>query len=292
MPITEPVYQPDNEFASAEDDAFFGVLIGVRLIGAPQSLVHAIGLHAAVYLNECIYWQAKVGENGWFGRTVPQMTEETGLSKHEQAKARESLRDLGLIEEKKGAGFRTKTRVNPVAFRAMSRRISASRKSAAGIQRLEIEQLAAEYQPLAAGNSTAQVTYKEQTKQEDISTESDENAISLIESAPSSVSDRLKINPYGYYEAYCNGRGIKPDALSGGPLQRELHTAKLIMQDGISARDVHDCAAWLQSQEWWRAKGITMNDIRTQFARWVGLNRPLAQKAPGSTQVKGSTPRI
>jgi hypothetical protein len=299
MSITKSVYQHDN--AAVNGSIVFETLTGDRIIGAQKQLVHALGLAAAIYLNECIYWQKNVGIGNWFGRTIPQMFEETGLSKAEQAKVREVLREKGLIEEMKGAGFRTKTRVNPETYWAFLQSISAGRKSAAGIQRLESEQLAVQKPAASRPEISGSSNILEHTTTEDIS---DDDAIDLIgqriqvydPDEPVHVALKpdatFEISPYGYYEAYCNGRGIDPAALKGGPLQRELRTAKLIKQDGISAKDVHDCAAWLQSQQWWRDNGFNMNAIRTQYPRWVSSGCPLTQKAPNSKPIKGTTPII
>src|SRR5262245_9683436 len=113
--MSQSVYQHDNEPTRPVSD-LFGTFAGARVIGAQKPFVHALGLNAAIYLNECLYWQASVGLGNWFGRTIPQMHEETGLSKAEQAKARDLLRELGIIEEMKAAGFRTKTRIRPDGF--------------------------------------------------------------------------------------------------------------------------------------------------------------------------------
>lgn len=301
MPITEPVYQPDNEFASVWDMAA-NMLAGSRFVGAPRGLVHALGLNAAIYLSECMYWQSKVGSGNWFGRTIPQMLEETGLSKGEQEGARKILRDKGIIKEMKAAGYRNKTQIDYDQFRVFVQSNSAVQKSAAENQRVENQRLAGQKSAASRPEISGSSNILEHTNNKDISPDSDETAISpdgqsfvaVLDQAvrDTTPASQLSISPYGYYEAYCNGRGIDPAALTGGPLERELHFAKLLKQDGIPARDVHDCAAWLQSQDWWRDKGFNMNAIRTQYSRWVAAGRPQKQKAPGSKHIKGSTPNI
>jgi hypothetical protein len=255
-----------------------GTLVGVRFVGAQKPLVHALGLNAAVFLNECLYWQAKVGESGWFNRTIPQLTEETGLSKSEQATVRQKLVSMGLIEEQKGVQYRTQTRVNIDRFNEFLTEIQPqeiSRLEETAAQNLS----ASRSKPVGSYNSHSNNESKETGQTEDFALDPDVDS-----------EIRLK-NPYDVWTAYCIARKLVVNHLTGNQLQRQLHTAKLILADGISVQDVHNCTSWLQSQEWWRNKGFTLNDVRNQYPRWVGLGRPKAEKIVGK-QIRGATPSL
>ena len=163
--MSPPEYHNENHETSDSSDTV-GTLVGVRFIGAQKPLVHALGLNAAVYLNECLYWQARVGIQEWFNRTSPQMHEETGLSKHEQAKAREILRDRGLIEERKGVNFRNQTRIDQQAFAGFLQALAQTRdenavpavkKTAADIQ--QSTKQPSIKRPLAVKKTAAHITY-------------------------------------------------------------------------------------------------------------------------------------
>jgi len=73
---------------------------------------------AALLLSQLTYWQRIVDEgrggiNGWFYKTFAEIEEETGLSRHEQITARNSLKKLKIIEIKKeGLPCRLFFRVN------------------------------------------------------------------------------------------------------------------------------------------------------------------------------------
>ena len=61
--------------------------------------------NAALFLSQCLYWQKHTKEsfNGWFSRTIDQFTVETGLSRKEQATAKKTLAEQGIIKtERRG----------------------------------------------------------------------------------------------------------------------------------------------------------------------------------------------
>lgn len=255
-----------------------GTLVGVRFIGAQKPLVHALGLNAAVFLNECLYWQGKVGIGNWFNRTIPQFTEDTGLSKHEQKTVRDYLLERGLIEEQKGVQYRTQTRVNIEAFNDFLTEI----------QPTETVRLADENCPAETSQPTENRRLADRKPSAHITGNNNDNSKELNESALS--SDRIK--PYSVWIAYCEGRQIPTDHLTGKQLERQLHTARLIVNDGISVDDVKACSSWLQSQDWWRNKGFDLGAIRSQYARWVALNKPKAERPTGAKKIRGATPNI
>lgn len=55
---------------------------------------------AGLFLSQCYYWTNKTVESGWFYKTHKEFTDETTLSKKEQATARKLLVKMDLIEEK------------------------------------------------------------------------------------------------------------------------------------------------------------------------------------------------
>ncbi len=61
------------------------------------------GVHAALLLSHAIWITQSLdtGADGWFFRSQAQWTEETTLSRWEQESARRSLRQAGLLEERR-----------------------------------------------------------------------------------------------------------------------------------------------------------------------------------------------
>jgi hypothetical protein len=261
-----------------------GTLVGVRFVGAQKPLVHALGLNAAVFLNECIYWQVKAGIGNWFSRTIPQFTDDTGLSKSEQATVRTQLIKLGLIEEQKGVQYRTQTRINVDRFNEFLD----------SIQPQEIVQLAA--QNRSASRSKPDGSYnRERTGNKQETDESAFNPIDLIEQNQPEYArfvEEGSYTPYKVWEAYCRGRKLSTDHLVGNQLVRQLHHAKTIIKDGIPLDDVEHCASWLHSQEWWRKTGFDLTAITKQYARWVSLGKPKAEQIVGAKPIRGTTPSL
>ena len=65
----------------------------VRLTGSPN---------VARFLAQCLYWsnnELVKSRQGWFYKSRVEWKEETWLSRYQQEKARESLRDIGLLKE-------------------------------------------------------------------------------------------------------------------------------------------------------------------------------------------------
>ena len=59
------------------------------------------GVKETLFLCQLLYWEGKQrSKDGWICKTVEEMTEETGLSRREQERARKVLREKGFIEEK------------------------------------------------------------------------------------------------------------------------------------------------------------------------------------------------
>jgi len=59
------------------------------------------GVKETVFLCQLLYWQGKQSDpGGWIYKSRQEITEETGLSRYEQEKARQTLKAKGFIEEK------------------------------------------------------------------------------------------------------------------------------------------------------------------------------------------------
>lgn len=84
--------QPDRAFRTAASQKF---------IKFSPILSRALGSATAAILMQqlCFLSETMADENGWFWRTADQLTEDTSLSRHEQATARTVLEKHGLIEE-------------------------------------------------------------------------------------------------------------------------------------------------------------------------------------------------
>ena len=62
-----------------------------------------IGVTAALFLSQMVYWTNRSDDDGWVYKTQEEWEEETGLTRYEQEGARKKLRALGvLLENKKG----------------------------------------------------------------------------------------------------------------------------------------------------------------------------------------------
>ena len=77
-----------------------------RCIAFHARLVDLTGsVKASLMLSQAIYWTRRGKDirqhGGWFFKTIGQWHQETGLSRHEQAHARATLRGLHLIDERK-----------------------------------------------------------------------------------------------------------------------------------------------------------------------------------------------
>lgn len=78
----------------------------IKNIGRPCSfhpgLAHVVGgVKACLFLENFIYWDGKADDpDGWVYKTREELRAETGLSFDEQVGARNTLKQLGLLEEK------------------------------------------------------------------------------------------------------------------------------------------------------------------------------------------------
>lgn len=80
-----------------------------------------IGVTAALFLSQMIYWTNRSDDDGWVYKTQEEWEEETGLSRYEQEDARKKLRSIGVLQEKKkGVPARLFYKVdNDVLFQAL-----------------------------------------------------------------------------------------------------------------------------------------------------------------------------
>lgn len=76
-----------------------------RVIAFHPAYVRATGsITAALFLSQLYFWQGKgTDSDGWIYKTATEWTEETGLSRREQDGARATLKNLGLITERRRA---------------------------------------------------------------------------------------------------------------------------------------------------------------------------------------------
>ena len=81
----------------------------MRLTGSPD---------CAMFLAQCVYWSkcdTVEKRSGWFYKTRNQWREETCLSRYKQEKARQKLRDMGILQERhkrRNDGIRLWYRIN------------------------------------------------------------------------------------------------------------------------------------------------------------------------------------
>lgn len=67
----------------------------------PKLAIFIGSVKATIFLSQLIYWKGKESDkDGWIYKTRKQITEETGLSRYEQEKARKDLISLGFLKEK------------------------------------------------------------------------------------------------------------------------------------------------------------------------------------------------
>lgn len=57
-----------------------------------------IGVTAALFLSQMIYWTNRSDDDGWVYKTQEEWEEETGLSRYEQEGARKKLRSIGVLQ--------------------------------------------------------------------------------------------------------------------------------------------------------------------------------------------------
>jgi hypothetical protein len=72
-----------------------------RTIAYYPSVAQVFGVKETIFLCQILFWSDK-GEDGWIYRTTEQLEKELGLSYKEQLTVRHNLRQIGVIEEKKG----------------------------------------------------------------------------------------------------------------------------------------------------------------------------------------------
>jgi len=54
----------------------------------------------ALFLSQCLYWQERASNDGWFYKTVKEWQMEIGLTRKEQLRAKKILESLGVLETK------------------------------------------------------------------------------------------------------------------------------------------------------------------------------------------------
>ena len=90
------------------------------------------GVAAALMLSQAIWTTQAIDDtaNGWFSKSQGEWTDETGLSRWEQATARRALRTAGFLEERRvGMPAKLWFRVRPEAvWRALQAHAAAVRR--------------------------------------------------------------------------------------------------------------------------------------------------------------------
>ena len=72
-----------------------------RTITVPVKLIHAIGPKGALFIAQLFFWKGKQkDEEGWIYKTKLELEEETGLSRWEQDKCVEDLKNKKILETK------------------------------------------------------------------------------------------------------------------------------------------------------------------------------------------------
>ena len=109
-------------------DAMMGLLHGDYVVYYPRVAEVCGNIKSAILLSQALGWTSgylrqNPGREGWFWKTREEWFQETGLSRWEQESARERLRELGVLEEKRmGAPPKLFFRVN---LDALGRLLSA-----------------------------------------------------------------------------------------------------------------------------------------------------------------------
>ena len=99
-------------------DAMMGLLHGDYVVYYPRVAEVCGNIKSAILLSQALSWTSgylrqNPGREGWFWKTRQEWFQETGLSRWEQENARERLRKLGVLEEKRmGAPPKLFFRVN------------------------------------------------------------------------------------------------------------------------------------------------------------------------------------
>ena len=99
-------------------DAMMGLLHGDYVVYYPRVAEVCGNIKSAILLSQALSWTSgylrqNPGREGWFWKTREEWFLETGLSRWEQESARERLRELGVLEEKRmGAPPKLFFRVN------------------------------------------------------------------------------------------------------------------------------------------------------------------------------------
>ena len=70
-----------------------------RVIAVPKKFIEFLGFMPAVLMNQVLYWSDRTkSSDGIFHKSIPEFSEELGLSKHIIGKARKSLEEQGYIK--------------------------------------------------------------------------------------------------------------------------------------------------------------------------------------------------
>lgn len=80
----------------------FALFPGQRPILYHPGLAEALGsINASILLCQLLYWHDKGSKKGWIYKTIVELEEETGISRHKQDTAIQVLENLGLISHKR-----------------------------------------------------------------------------------------------------------------------------------------------------------------------------------------------
>lgn len=92
-----------------------------RTVSFYPSLAKVWGIKESLFICQLLYWTPRsYDEDGWVYKTAEEWEEEIGLTYKEQIRARESLRDAGVLEEKQNrTEHRIYFRLNMEALKAV-----------------------------------------------------------------------------------------------------------------------------------------------------------------------------
>lgn len=105
------------------------------------AIAHAIGKNAAIFLNQCVFWQStdyvnnrkdNPERNGWFYKSRDEWYDEILLSRYQQEQVRKKLREMGLLiedRERTNIGIRIWYRVNMTLYYGLLNSLTKKSKS-------------------------------------------------------------------------------------------------------------------------------------------------------------------
>lgn len=104
-PVSAVQFQKRQEVSDHASIVALLTAVGDRPICFHREFARVGGsVQAGIFLSQAFYWSKRTsaGMDGWFYKETKEFEEETMLSRHEQDGARRNLREMGVLEEKRG----------------------------------------------------------------------------------------------------------------------------------------------------------------------------------------------